>query len=151
MFDAANGVWYIVEGDWTNFGWSAIAFIPIGGDIFQVGRMGIKYLDDIGAVNRLIKSAKNAGKQLFTKGAGKSPNKVTDLAKDMKDWLGKDAKVITNKNGDKVFISSDGTRRIRFDINNTSPHNNPHGHVEQLVNGKWVKSGPLYPKDVPHN
>jgi len=22
--------------------------------------------------------------------------------------------------------------RIRFDINNTSPHNNPHGHVEDL-------------------
>ena len=69
----------------------------------------------------------------------------------MKDWLGKDARVITNKNGDKVFISGDGTKRIRFDINNTSPHNNPHGHVEQLINGKWVKSGPTYPKDVPHN
>jgi len=47
---------------------------------------------------------------------------------------------ITNKSGDKVFISSDGTRRIRFDINNTSPHNNPHGHVEEFINGKWVKS-----------
>jgi RHS repeat-associated protein len=88
---------------------------------------------------------------VITKGAGKVPNKVTDLAKDMKDWLGKDARVITNKNGDKVFISGDGTKRIRFDINNTSPHNNPHGHVEQLINGKWVKSGPIYPKDVPHN
>jgi hypothetical protein len=73
------------------------------------------------------------------------------LAKNIKDWLGKDAKVITNKSGDKVFISSDGTRRIRFDINNTSPHNNPHGHVEEFINGKWVKSGPLYPVDVPHN
>ena len=79
------------------------------------------------------------------------PNKVDDLAKNIKDWLGKDAKVITNKSGDKVFISSDGTRRIRFDINNTSPHNNPHGHVEEFINGKWVKSGPLYPVDVPHN
>ncbi|WP_202813803.1 hypothetical protein [Defluviitalea phaphyphila] len=49
----------------------------------------------------------------------------------MKDWLGKDAKVITNKSGDKVFISSDGTRRIRFDINNTHPHSNPHGHIEE--------------------
>jgi len=91
---------------------------------------------------------KSAGK---AKGAGKAPNKITDLVKDMKDWLGNDAKVITNKNGDKVFMSSDGTRRIRFDINNTSPHNNPHGHVEELINGKWVKSGPIYPKDVPHN
>jgi hypothetical protein len=86
-----------------------------------------------------------------SKGAGMVPNKVTDLAKDMKDWLGKEARVITNKNGDKVFMSGNGTRRIRFDINNTSPHNNPHGHVEELMNGKWVKSGPIYPTDVPHN
>lgn len=84
-------------------------------------------------------------------GTSKAANKVDGLAKEMKDWLGKDAKVITNKSGDKVFMSSDGTRRIRFDINNTSPHSNPHGHVEQLVNGKWVKSGPLYPVDVPQN
>ena len=83
--------------------------------------------------------------------AGNVPNKVTDLAKNMKDWLGKDARVITNKNGDKVFMSGDGTKRIRFDINNPSPHNNPHGHVEELVNGKWVKSGPIYPTDIPHN
>jgi len=50
-----------------------------------------------------------------------------------------------------VLISRDGTRRVRFDINNPSPHANAHGHVEVLVNGKWVKSGPIYTTDVPHN
>ena len=88
---------------------------------------------------------------LKSEGAGSVPNKVGDLAKDIKGWLGNDAKVITNKNGDKIFMSSNGARRVRFDINNTSPHNNPHGHVEELINGKWVKSGPIYPSDVPNN
>ena len=159
-FDATNAVWYAAEEDWPNAGWSGLASIPGVGYFSQGVKYGIKAISKVDDASDVIKVAKGAGKQfkvdkidlqMFAKGAGKSPNKVTDLAKDVKDWLGKDAKVITNKNGDKVFISSDGTRRIRFDINNTSPHNNPHGHVEQLVNGKWVKSGPLYPKDVPHN
>jgi len=46
-FDATNAIWYAAEGDWTNFGWSAIAFIPIGEDIIQAARLGIKYLDDV--------------------------------------------------------------------------------------------------------
>ena len=53
--------------------------------------------------------------------------------------------------GEPVAMSVDGTKRVRFDLNNTAPHKNPHGHVEQLVNGKWIKSGPIYPTDVPHN
>jgi hypothetical protein len=64
-------------------------------------------------------------------------------------WLGKDYRTITNGAGDNVFMSKDGLRKIRFDINKTSPHANPHTHVEEFVNGKWVKSGPLYPKDMP--
>jgi len=50
-----------------------------------------------------------------------------------------------------AIISKGGIKRIGFDINNPSPHNNPHGHIEELINGKWVKSGPIYPKDVPYN
>ncbi len=66
-----------------------------------------------------------------------------------KEWLGPDSKVITNPAGDKVFLSKDGTRRVRFDINNPSPHKNPHMHAEELIDGKWVKSGPIYPQGVP--
>ena len=53
-----------------------------------------------------------------------------------------------NKAGDKVFINKAGTWRVRFDINNPSPHQNPHSHVEELTSGKWLKSGPIYPTDV---
>lgn len=47
-----------------------------------------------------------------------------------------------------MFINKAGTRRVRFDIKNPSPHQSPHSHVEELINGKWQKSGPIYPTDV---
>jgi RHS repeat-associated protein len=65
------------------------------------------------------------------------------------EWLGPRARAITNEAGDKIFLSEDGLRKIRFDINRPYPHEFPHGHVEELVNGKWVKSGPIWPADVP--
>ena len=70
-------------------------------------------------------------------------------SKQTQSWLDKNYEVITNKAGDKIFISKDGARRIRFDLNNPSPHKNPHAHVEELINGKWTKSGPVYTKNVP--
>jgi hypothetical protein len=74
---------------------------------------------------------------------------VDDTVRMADDWLGPNVRVITNRSGDKVFLSDDGLRRIRFDIRNPAPHTSPHAHVEELVNGRWVKSGPIFPKDVP--
>jgi hypothetical protein len=83
---------------------------------------------------------------------GFAPKGVSPAAKavgdDVMKFLGKDVRVITNSASDTVFLSKDGLRRVRFDFNNPSPHLNPHSHVEIKVNGKWVKSGPLYPSDV---
>jgi len=66
-----------------------------------------------------------------------------------KSWLGEDARVIVNKAGDKIFISKDGLRKIRFDINN-SHRDIPHIHLQELKNGKWKDVIPnahrLYPK-----
>ena len=62
--------------------------------------------------------------------------------------MGKDSKAITNENGDKVFLSKDGTRKIRFDLKNPKPHENPHAHIEYLKGKRWRKSGPIWPKDV---
>ncbi len=53
--------------------------------------------------------------------AAKGVNKVDDAANLAKSWLGKEAKVVTNKAGDNIFMSKDGLRKIRFDIKN------PHG------------------------
>ncbi|MCL2649345.1 MAG: hypothetical protein FWD61_20515 [Phycisphaerales bacterium] len=82
-----------------------------------------------------------------TAAKGVSPA-VKAVGDDIIRFLGKDARVITNKAGDTVFLSKDGLRRVRFDIKNPSPHAYPHSHVEVNVNGKWVKSGQLYPYDV---
>lgn len=76
-------------------------------------------------------------------------NKVADTVNLAKQWLGIDAKVIQNAKGDYVFISKDGLRKIRFDIN--SPHRDaPHIHLEIFKNGKWKNAIPrthrIYPQ-----
>jgi RHS repeat-associated protein len=76
-------------------------------------------------------------------------DKIEGAIQGIEDYIG-DGKIIRNDNGDLVIVSSDGQRRVRIDIKNPHPHKNPHGHVEEKINGKWDKSGPIYPKDVPH-
>ena len=50
--------------------------------------------------------------------------------------LGKDARAITNKAGDKVFTNVENTKRVRFDVNN--PHGDkPHVHIESKQGGRW--------------
>ncbi|MFA6521928.1 MAG: RHS repeat-associated core domain-containing protein, partial [Candidatus Gracilibacteria bacterium] len=71
-------------------------------------------------------------------------SKTDAIINKIEKWLGEKTIVKTNKAGDKVFMNADGTKKMRFDINNPKPHMNPHAHVEE-VNGK---SGPIYPKDV---
>ena len=73
------------------------------------------------------------------------------LLNQAQDYLGQDVRVIINKAGDPIFLSKDGMRCIRFDFNSTKPHNNLHMHVERKVGDTWIKSGPIYPIDVPHN
>ena len=83
------------------------------------------------------------------------PNRIDELAEEIKGWLGEGAKIIVNKSGDRIIMSADGLTKVRFDINNPAPHKNPHVHFEQLINGKWRPVNPstprIYPKDVPHN
>jgi len=74
-------------------------------------------------------------------------NKVNRVAKDIKAWLGEDARMIINKKGDKVFISKDGTRIFRADIIQPKPHLNPHAHFEYNIGGKWINHR-IYPIDV---
>ena len=76
---------------------------------------------------------------------------IKKIEQQINGWLGKGTKLIKNSSGDYVFISKDELRRVRFDLKNPSPHNNPHGHIEEYIEGKWNKSGPIYPIDVQHN
>jgi hypothetical protein len=81
-----------------------------------------------------------------------SSEKVATAVQTTKDYLGEGVKTHTNKNGDKVFESADGKRKVRFCINKTYPHQNVHSHVEYEEGGKWYPypSNPIYPTNVPH-
>ena len=81
--------------------------------------------------------------------AGTATGRVSQTVSQASEWLGPEARSITNGAGDKIFLSRDGLRRIRVDIKQPYPHSSPHAHVEQLIDGSWVKSGPIYPSDVP--
>ena len=81
--------------------------------------------------------------------AGTATGCVSQTASQASEWLGPEARSITNGAGDKIFLSRNGPRRIRVDIKQHYPHSSPHAHVEQLIDGSWVKSGPIYPSDVP--
>jgi RHS repeat-associated protein len=65
----------------------------------------------------------------------------------IKDFLGPGARTIRNSADDLIAISRDGTRRVRFDINNPHPHQSPHTHVEWFSGGRW-RGTRVYPPDV---
>jgi len=90
--------------------------------------------------------SEKSGRKLAEKVSNK---KIVELEEQISNWLGKETRFIRNEAGDPVFISKDGTRRVRFDFNNTAPHQNLHSHVEVKINNKWIKSGPIYPVGVP--
>lgn len=80
----------------------------------------------------------------------KSAPNLSHFEEKISDWLGEEVKTIVNKAGDPIFISKNGTRRIRFDFNRPNPHQNPHMHLEEKIGNEW--EGPrIYPKDVPNN
>jgi RHS repeat-associated protein len=82
--------------------------------------------------------------------AGGNSQGVRDTAQAIKDWLGPGAQAFRNKAGDLITMSRDGLRKVRFDINNPSPHANPHTHVEVLQNGEWVGTRIFPPGVTPH-
>ena len=84
--------------------------------------------------------------------AAKSTSKGVQLVEDI---VGSNAKATLNEAGDLVIESETGLTKVRFDINKTTPHQNPHAHVESFkqVKNNMIpvqKSGPIYPRDVPN-
>lgn len=74
---------------------------------------------------------------------------VAKTVADSGEWFGPEARAITNDAGDNIFLSKSGLRRIRVDIKRPYPHEFGHAHVEEFIDGQWVRSGPIYPSDVP--
>lgn len=89
------------------------------------------------------------GSAVAAEGAGEASTSVGRTVADAREWLGPGGRAITNDAGDKIFLSENGLRRIRVDINRPYPHEFGHAHLEEFIDGKWVRSGPIYPYDVP--
>lgn len=54
------------------------------------------------------------------------------------EWLGPGFRTITNKYGDKIFLSKDGLRRFQYHLKNYSPHpEGPHVHIDEFIEGTW--------------
>ncbi len=85
---------------------------PIGKGVKWVGGKAL------GALGRLVGSTTDDA----VRAAGEAAER----------YLGEGFRNIKNKAGDTVFVSKDGTRRVRFDINRPAPHKNPHMHIDKL-------------------
>jgi RHS repeat-associated protein len=135
-----------------------------GGDVIKSRTLK----DDLGDTTVLIGSLRGGPKKApAPPGKSGAPGEATaaqggapgGAAKEGADligrYLGPGARASRNKAGDLVVESADGAKKVRFDIKRPAPHSNPHAHVEEFttVKNKSVptyKSGPIYPKDVPH-
>lgn len=89
VFDVANGVWYAVEGDWTNAGLSALGAIPGFGDIASGAKIGVKAAstgaDAFSAASKGVKAEKAgsiAGKDLIFGNSAKSSKKISNQMAD---------------------------------------------------------------------
>jgi hypothetical protein len=109
-----------------------------------VYKKGLRVFSDSFNVIRKI----NRVKEQYAKPS--ESNKIQDLERAISDWLGPETKLLHNKAKDPIFLSNDGTKRVRFDFNN--PHGDyPHLHIEEKINIKWkdaTKLHRIYPKDL---
>lgn len=105
--DGVNTLIFVVEGNYVEAGTSAFAMVPVWGDAYKAGRISHKAIDAFEEVSNLAKG-----------------------------FLGPGYKAITNKSGDNVFMSSDGLRKMRFDLLNPGG-DRPHVHLEIYKNNDW--------------
>ena len=122
-------------------------------EILKAGQETAAVAQELGFTHQEITHLKKAGEleravsNTFEKIVG---NQVVKLEKQISGWLGEGAQVMHNKAGDPIFLSKDGLRKVRFDFNRPAPHENPHLHLERLIEGEWQEISRVYPIDVPH-
>ena len=125
FFNGKNGTEALTDIDKGEVAKSAI----IGGATLGVGNTAVKGIKAIRSARRVNKAVKHAA-----------------------DYLGEGVSIKTNPHKDKVFMSQDKLRKIRFDINNKHQGSKgPHAHIQYLKGikkAKWLDIGPhqIYPK-----
>jgi len=134
------------------------AFGKYGADIIIPGALakavsrGLKGAQKVSAVYRGLQTTEQTLllESVAALESGTKIAEVVQLEKQVSSWLGEGTKVIHNAAGDPVFLSEDGIRKVRFDFNRPYPHENPHLHLEELIDGEWKEISRIYPSDVPH-
>lgn len=126
----------------------------IGNGVGEVAGAALTYAFGSAVASGVGRVARGLTKQTVVSATIKSgvpKSKIVNVANDIEGYLGEGAYLHKNsKPGNPVFMSSDGKKRVRFDLADPAPHKNPHAHVEyEITKGKWKKSGQLYPNDVP--
>ena len=97
----------------------------------------------------------NNVKQFLTKSGEKNLDSLhtRDILRNIKEFVGKDARGFHNKSGDLIIESKDGLKQFRIDLNNPFPHiNQPHCHFikfKQIRGNKYKEYDVrIFPKDV---
>jgi tetratricopeptide (TPR) repeat protein len=126
--------------------------IVLPGAIAKVASKGLKGAQELATALRGLQTAEKTLLLETVAGLenGAKIAEVVRLEKQISEWLGEGTQLIRNKAEDPIFLSKDGLRKVRFDFNRSAPHENPHMHIEQLVNGEWKEISRVYPIDVPH-
>jgi hypothetical protein len=55
--DGANGIIYVLQGDWTNAGLSLASMLPVGGQAASAARIGKRFSPDQSALLQLVQDA----------------------------------------------------------------------------------------------
>jgi hypothetical protein len=93
------------------------------------------------AAESAVKPKVVASAPMMSESSGVSSLETLNL--ELQSYLGTGYRTITNKSGDKVFLSKDGTKRVRFDVKN--PHGDrPHMHIEKFVDGDFVDATSIH-------
>jgi len=114
FFDSVNGVYYLIEGDFTNAGICFLSLVPLG-EVLKIGKI-IKRVDNVSSV--AVKSAAR-----LTDGMKATSNQALGLAE---DFLGQGYKEIAPG----VFRSKDGLRQVRMTANDLNDIRGAHFNFE---------------------
>lgn len=128
------------------------ADVCIPGAVAKIGTRGVKAAQGLSLARRALQ---NAEKTLLLESTtslehGAQVAKIMKLQGQISEWLGEQVQCIRNKAGDPIFVSQNGTKKVRFDFNKPHPHENPHVHFEELIEGEWKEITRVYPSDLPH-
>ncbi|MBU1682719.1 RHS repeat-associated core domain-containing protein [Patescibacteria group bacterium] len=105
----------------------------------KIGQFGFKTITQLKNYRKLM--AEGVDVKVAAEGVMESSKQnISNAQAKIQGYLGKDIKMIKNKdNGNVLFQSQDELKEVQFHTNDSTPHKNPHTHVveyKQTIKGK---------------